>query len=82
MPDGGSSETKNLSRRDALARLGLATTAAYVTPTLIQLDRSANATVRPSPCRGPGRRRGRGRGHDRDRDDGRGLVLPLKSGPT
>jgi hypothetical protein len=52
-------ETK-LSRRAALARLGLAATAAYVAPTIMHIDRSANAFVVPSPCSsGRGRRRRR-----------------------
>ena len=52
-------ETK-LSRRAALARLGLAATAAYVAPTIMHIDRSANALVVPSPCStGKGRRRRR-----------------------
>jgi hypothetical protein len=52
-------ETK-LTRRTALARLGLAATAAYVAPTIMHIDRSANAFVVPSPCssgRGERRRR-------------------------
>jgi hypothetical protein len=52
-------ETK-LTRRAALARLGLAATAAYVAPTIMHIDRSANALVVPSPCStGKGRRRRR-----------------------
>ena len=52
-------ETK-LSRRAALARLGLAATAAYVAPSIMHIDRSANAFVVPSPCSsGRGRRRRR-----------------------
>lgn len=39
-----------LSRRRALARLGLAAAAAYAAPTIIRLDRTANAKVSPSPC--------------------------------
>ncbi len=47
-----------LSRRTALARLGLAATAVYVAPTILHIDRSANAFVVPSPCSsGRGRRR-------------------------
>jgi hypothetical protein len=49
-----------LSRRAALARLGLAVSAAYVAPTILHIDRSANAFVVPSPCSsGRGRRRRR-----------------------
>ena len=40
----------DLSRRAALTRLGLAATAAYVAPTILHIDRSANAIVVPSPC--------------------------------
>jgi hypothetical protein len=39
-----------LSRRAALARLGLGAAVAYSAPTVLHLDRSANATVSPSPC--------------------------------
>ena len=33
-----------------LTRLGLAATAAYVAPTIMHIDRSADAFVVPSPC--------------------------------
>ncbi len=39
------------SRRRALAKLGLAAGAAYVTPTLLRLDRQAHAA--PTPCPSP-----------------------------
>jgi hypothetical protein len=42
-----------MSRRKALARLGLAAGVAYAAPTIVQLDRSANAKVLPSPCPPP-----------------------------
>lgn len=42
-----------LSRRSALARLGIAATVAYSAPTIVRLDRSANAKVLPSPCPPP-----------------------------
>lgn len=48
-----------LSRRKALARLGIAAGVAYVAPTIVHLDRSANAKVLPSPCAPPG---GKGKG--------------------
>ena len=38
-----------MSRRKALARLGLAAGVAYAAPTIVQLDRSASAKVLPSP---------------------------------
>ena len=38
-------------RRSALAKLGLSALAVYAAPTVIHLDRSANAQVRPS-CNG------------------------------
>ena len=44
---------RQLSRRRALARLGIAATVAYAAPTIIRLDRSANAKVLPSPCPPP-----------------------------
>lgn len=43
-----------LSRRAALARLGLAAAAAYSVPTLLRIDRSANAQILPTPCPPPG----------------------------
>ena len=50
-----------LTRRAALARLGLAATAAYVAPTIMHIDRSANALVVPSPCSSKKKNRGRNR---------------------
>ena len=43
-----------LTRRAALARLGLAGAVAYSAPTLVRVDRSANAQILPTPCRPPG----------------------------
>ncbi len=43
-PDG------RLSRRQALARLGLGAAVAYSAPVVMHLDRSANAKVVPTPC--------------------------------
>jgi len=50
-----------LNRRKALARLGLAAGVAYAAPTIVRLDRSANAKAKvlPSPCAPPG---GKGKG--------------------
>jgi hypothetical protein len=48
------SENGKLDRRRALARLGLAAGVAYAAPTIVRLDRSANAKVLPSPCPPPG----------------------------
>jgi hypothetical protein len=39
-----------LGRRAALARLGLGVAVAYSAPTVLHLDRSANAVVVPTPC--------------------------------
>jgi hypothetical protein len=50
-----SSEKTSMSRRKALARLGLAAGVAYAAPTIVRLDRSANAKVLPSPCPPPGK---------------------------
>jgi hypothetical protein len=45
-----------LDRRAALARLGLGVAVAYTAPTVLHLDRSANAVVVPTPCpKGKGR---------------------------
>lgn len=51
--------TPAMSRRKALARpgparLGLAAGVAYAVPTIVRLDRSANAKVLPTPCPPPG----------------------------
>lgn len=43
-------EVTALSRRRALAKLGLAAAVAYAAPTIVRLDRTANAKVAPSPC--------------------------------
>ena len=43
-----------VSRRKALARLGLAAGVAYAAPTIVRLDRSSNAKVLPTPCPPPG----------------------------
>jgi len=42
-----------MSRRKALTRLGLAAGVIYAAPTIVQLDRSANAKTLPSPCPPP-----------------------------
>ncbi|MBL6935592.1 MAG: hypothetical protein ISR48_09275 [Alphaproteobacteria bacterium] len=56
-------KSDGLSRRDALARLGLAATVAYAAPTLLQLKgvsaRSSGGTRRSHPSRG---RHSRGKG--------------------
>jgi len=46
--------TPAMSRRKALARLGFAAGVAYAAPTIVRLDRSANAKVLPTPCPPPG----------------------------
>ncbi len=51
----------DLARRRALARLGLGAAVAYVAPTIVHLDRSANAKVRPTPCQGD-HSKGKGKG--------------------
>ncbi|MBT5569625.1 MAG: hypothetical protein HOJ90_00240 [Alphaproteobacteria bacterium] len=48
------STSPGVSRRKALARLGLAAGVAYAAPTIVRLDRSANAKVLPTPCPPPG----------------------------
>ncbi len=52
--------SRAMSRRNALARLGLAAGVAYAAPTIVHLDRSANAKVLPSPCPPPGQGKGPG----------------------
>lgn len=55
--------SNTMSRRKALTRLGLAAGVAYAAPTIVHLDRSANAKVLPSPCPPPsGRGKGKGKG--------------------
>ena len=54
--------SRAMSRRKALARLGLAAGVAYAAPTIVHLDRSANAKVLPSPCPPPGSGKGKGKG--------------------
>lgn len=44
----------NPARRRALARLGLSVAAAYSAPTLLRIDRSAQAQIFPTPCPPPG----------------------------
>ena len=56
-------DEKELNRRAALAKLGIAATVVYAAPTIVKLDRSANAKTRPSPC---GRRRRHCRPDGRD----------------
>jgi hypothetical protein len=56
MVDHSNSEDRTsgaMSRRKALTRLGLAAGVAYAAPTIVHLDRSANAKVLPSPCPPP-----------------------------
>lgn len=47
-----SSETKSVSRRAALVRLGLGAAAVYAAPTITRLDREAQARWSGSYCRG------------------------------
>lgn len=56
------STSRAMSRRKALARLGLAAGVAYAAPTIVHLDRSANAKTLPSPCPPPGKGKGKGKG--------------------
>jgi hypothetical protein len=46
--------SRTIDRRAALKRLGLATAVAYAAPSVLQIDRSAKATVLPSFCPPPG----------------------------
>jgi len=54
-------EARAYSRREALTKLGLAAGVAYAAPTVVHLDRSANAVILPTPCR-PGGGKGKGKG--------------------
>ncbi|MPY70094.1 MAG: hypothetical protein GEU92_08405 [Alphaproteobacteria bacterium] len=53
-----SSSRAPLSRRAALARLGLTAAVAYSAPSVMHLDRSANAQIAPSPCSNQGSGKG------------------------
>lgn len=53
--------SRAMTRRKALTRLGLAAGIAYAAPTIVHLDRSANAKVLPSPCPPPGKGKGKGK---------------------
>ncbi len=60
-PRDSASDRPDLARRRALARLGLGAGIAYVAPTVVHLDRSANAAVSPTPCQpGKGKKGGSG----------------------
>jgi hypothetical protein len=50
--------SRAMRRRKAIARIGLAAGVAHAAPTLVHLDRSANAKVLPSPCPRPGKGKG------------------------
>ena len=56
------STSSGVSRRTALASLGLAAGVAYAAPTIVRLDRSANAKVLPTPCPPPGGGAKKGKG--------------------
>jgi hypothetical protein len=62
MVDQSTSEDRTpraMSRRKALTRLGLAAGIAYAAPTIVHLDRSANAKTLPSPCPPGGKGKGK-----------------------
>lgn len=48
-----SGETVEISRRKALARLGLAAGVAYAAPVVLHLDREAKAMMAATPCPPP-----------------------------
>ena len=56
------STSSGVCRRKALASLGLAAGVAYAAPTIVLLDRSANAKVLPTPCPPPGGGAKKGKG--------------------
>ncbi len=62
MTESGTSSA--MTRRKALVRLGLAAGVAYAAPTIVHLDRSANAKNLPTPCPppAPGSSKGTGQG--------------------
>lgn len=50
---GDSKRGASESRRRALARLGLASLAAYSAPSIIRIDRTARAAILPPECEPP-----------------------------
>ena len=62
-----SGKTTKLSRRTALARLGIGAAVAYSAPTVVHLDRSANAQLAVTPCARTGNKPPWCRGRDRRR---------------
>lgn len=71
---------KSIRRRTALAKLGLSALAVYAAPSVVHLDRSANAQVRPS-CNGKskgnpwcnkGKTKGKSKGKSRGKSRGKG----------
>lgn len=50
----GAMPATGLTRRKALARLGLGGALAYAAPSLVRIERGANAQILPTPCRPPG----------------------------
>ena len=80
-PEAKPGSKTELDRRAALAKLGISVALAYSAPTIMHLDRSANATLATTPCsRGRNkprwcRRKDRddhGNGHGNGHDKGRG----------
>jgi hypothetical protein len=49
----GSKRGTSESRRHALARLGLASLAAYSAPSIVRIDRTARAAILPPECEPP-----------------------------
>ena len=56
----GTGDKPKLTRRQALTRLGLSSAVTYVAPSVVHLDRSANAQISPTPCPPPGKGKGKG----------------------
>lgn len=88
-----SDSTQNpIKRRAALARLGLTAVAIYAAPSVVHLDRSANAQVRPScnskgkgnpwcKTKGKGKTKGKSKGKSRGtRNNGRNSRNNRNSG--
>ena len=66
-------DKSELSRRKALARLGLATAAVYAAPTIPHIDGEALATRKSRPSTFPGGKNGGGKngGGGKDSSDGK-----------
>lgn len=81
--DSKSRPDKSIKRRAALMKLGLSALAVYAAPSVVHLDRSANAQVRPS-CNGkskgnPWCNTGKGKGKGKSKGNSKGKSRGKRS---